>query len=43
MNFVGAQGMNNDGDTIVLVNPAKKVVQSITYSSADEGEMVAGE
>lgn len=32
--------MNNSGDTIDLVNPAGEVVQTVTYSQAEEGETV---
>lgn len=32
--------MNNDGDTIDLLNPMGGVVQTVTYGSVDEGEPV---
>lgn len=33
--------MNNNGDTIDLVNPTGEVVQTVTYSRAEEGEIVS--
>ena len=33
-------GMNNGGDTIELVDPVGNVLQTITYSSAEEGEII---
>jgi endonuclease/exonuclease/phosphatase family metal-dependent hydrolase len=32
--------LNNDGDTIELVDPSGKVVQTVTYSRAEEGELI---
>jgi hypothetical protein len=35
-----AMALNNDGDTIDLLNPGGSVVQTVTYGSVDEGELV---
>jgi hypothetical protein len=35
-----SMAMNNDGDTIDLVNPMGMVVQTISYGKVDEGELV---
>ena len=35
-----SMGMNNGGDTIELVDPVGNVLQTITYSSAEEGEII---
>jgi exonuclease III len=32
--------LNNDGDTVDLLNPAGLIVQSVTYGRVDEGELV---
>jgi len=32
--------LNNNGDTIDLIDPAGKVVQTVTYPKVEEGEVV---
>jgi hypothetical protein len=35
-----AMALNNGGDTVDLLDPMGKVVQTVTYGHADEGEVI---